>query len=99
MKVKITKGAEDSLRQIYRYFKSISQGKVGRKIRKNVITKSLSLKEFPYKGQIEDNLTHLGKGHRYLVEGNYKIIYRLEDDVIFITDIFDTRQDPERMKP
>jgi hypothetical protein len=36
-------------------------------------------------------------GHRYLVEGNFKIIYRIVDDIIWVTDIFDSRQDPEKM--
>ncbi|MFT3886319.1 MAG: hypothetical protein QM724_13095 [Flavobacteriales bacterium] len=26
-----------------------------------------------------------------------KIIYRIIDDLIFVSDIFDTRQDPEKM--
>ncbi len=55
------------------------------------------LKEFPKMGQIEENLESLGLGHRYLIEGNYKIIYRIQGKIISITDIFDTRQDPEKM--
>ena len=50
-------------------------------------------------GQEEESLVELGQGHRYLVEEHYKIIYRVIDDVVYITDIFDTRQDPDKMKP
>lgn len=43
---------------------------------------------------------HLGLGHRYLpVKPFYKIIYLVIQPFIYITDIFDTRQDPQKMKP
>ena len=51
-------------------------------------------------GQQEENLKHLGKEHRYLfVKPVYKVIYRIEDQTIFITDIFDTRGNPKNMIP
>jgi len=31
-------------------------------------------------------LAKLQKGHRRIIEGNFKIIYRIEDEVIYITD-------------
>lgn len=49
-------------------------------------------------GQYEPDLEHLGKGHRRLVEGHFKIIYRVEGDVVYVTDIFDSRQDPQKMR-
>jgi plasmid stabilization system protein ParE len=52
----------------------------------------------PYIGQQEEYLEHLGKDHRRLIEGNYKIIYRVQGEDIYITDIFDSRQDPSKMK-
>lgn len=32
--------------------------------------------------------------HRYLVCGNFKVLYRTEDQLIIISDIFDGRQNP-----
>ena len=52
----------------------------------------------PYLGQRETRLRYLNKDHRRLIEGNFKIIYFIKDDSIFITDIFDSRQDPKKMK-
>jgi toxin ParE1/3/4 len=52
----------------------------------------------PLLGQEEPFLEHLGLGHRHLVAGHYKIIYRVVGESIYITDIFDSRQDPDRMK-
>jgi hypothetical protein len=46
----------------------------------------------------EENLKDLKQGHRYIIQGNYKIIYRIIGDEIFITDIFDWRQNPTKMK-
>ena len=55
------------------------------------------LKDNPHGGQYEPLLDHLDLGHRRKVSGNYKIIYRIIDDLIFVSDIFDSRQDPEEM--
>jgi len=52
----------------------------------------------PYKGQLEEYLQHLHENHRRLVYGHFKIIYKIENDQIYITDFFDSRQDPEIMK-
>ena len=30
--------------------------------------------------------------------GNYKIIYKIQTNTIYITDVFDTRQDPDKIK-
>ena len=38
------------------------------------------------------------EGHRYIIRGNYKIIYKIQNKKLFITDVFDTRQDPESIK-
>ena len=52
----------------------------------------------PYLGQRETRLQYLNKDHRRLIEGYFKIIYFIKDDSIYITDIFDSRQDPKKMK-
>lgn len=49
-------------------------------------------------GQIEDGLIELKQGHRYIVEGNYKIIYRVVGNEIYIVDVFDCRQNPQKIK-
>ncbi|HLZ16960.1 MAG TPA: type II toxin-antitoxin system RelE/ParE family toxin [Cyclobacteriaceae bacterium] len=67
-------------------------------IRNRILSKADMLLTTPYLGQQEEYLEHLGKGHRRLIEGNYKIIYRVQGENIYITDIFDSRQDPAKMK-
>jgi len=67
-------------------------------IRDKILDKADSLATDPYTGQKEPYLTHLELGHRRIIESHYKIIYRIVGDFIYITDIFDSRQDPEKMK-
>ncbi|WP_353846338.1 type II toxin-antitoxin system RelE/ParE family toxin [Microcystis sp. M112S1] len=67
-------------------------------IRDRILAKADKLLVNPYIGQQEEYLEHMGQSHRRVIEGNYKIIYKVEGDAIFITDIFDSRQDPEKMK-
>jgi len=67
-------------------------------IRNKILDKADTLLLHPLKGRKEPYLEHLGLGHRRLIEGNYKIIYKLTGEYIYITDIFDSRQDPDKMK-
>lgn len=100
MKVKITDPAKEELKRIYSYHRRRGYGKKGRKIRKEVMKKAMGLRKYPYMGQKEEYLAHLGKGHRYiLVEKRYKVIYRIEGQIIYVTDVFDTQQDESKMNP
>jgi len=56
------------------------------------------LADHPLAGAIEAELEHLGKGHRRIVVGPFKIIYRITPKQVVVTDIFDSRRDPKRMK-
>ncbi len=67
-------------------------------IRDKIIEAANKLLTNPFIGQKEIYLDHLGLNHRRLIVGHYKIIYRVTKQYIFITDIFDTRQDPNKMK-
>jgi plasmid stabilization system protein ParE len=67
-------------------------------IRSQILDKADTLLFDPLKGQEEPYLESLGLGHRRLIERHYKIIYRVVEENIYITDIFDSRQDPEKMK-
>jgi toxin ParE1/3/4 len=97
MTVILLKKAHLRLDEIVEYYQRLGYGKRGRKIRAAILKKALLLKEHPNLGAIEDNLAELGLGHRFLVERNYKIIYRLEGQFVLITDVFDTRQDPRKL--
>jgi len=57
-----------------------------------------SLAQNPFKGQCEEYLKHLKEEHRRIIEGHFKIIYKIKNGAIYITDFFDSRSDPKAMK-
>lgn len=98
MKVFITDPAKASLKDIHDYYQSKGYGSYGKRITKSVISKSKSLSNNPYIGQEEELLRPCEQGHRYLlVEKHYKVIYLVTEEAIMVTDVFDTRQHPEKM--
>ena len=56
------------------------------------------LLQHPTAGQFEDQLHDLGLRHRRWVLGELKIVYRIVEDRLIVTDFFDSRQDPRHMK-
>lgn len=71
--------------------------KTAYKIRKQIFASTKQLIKNPESGQIEFYLEKLNQNHRYLVSGNYKIIYRISENLIVINDVFDCRQNPDKM--
>jgi toxin ParE1/3/4 len=55
------------------------------------------LENFSDSGTAEELLKHLKQNSRYLIEGNYKIIYQHQDNKVIITDIFHVKQNPVKM--
>ena len=98
MDIVITNPAKASLRKLYNYYKKQVSKKVADRIKLELLETILKLESHPYIGQIEKQLISLNLDHRYLVNGHYKIIYRIEKDKIYITDFFDSRQDPSKSK-
>lgn len=96
MKIIYTDFAKNSLNNHLLFL--IEQGASTDKIlemQDGIFAKANMLSANPYLGQVEEYI--LDKKHRRLIEGNYKIVYRFEKDIIYITDIFDARQDPQKM--
>jgi plasmid stabilization system protein ParE len=67
-------------------------------IRDGILDKADTILINIYMAQREEFLEHLEQSHRRIVIGNYKIVYTIKKDHVLITDIFDTRQDPKKMK-
>uniref|UniRef100_UPI00404B0152 type II toxin-antitoxin system RelE/ParE family toxin n=1 Tax=Flavobacterium sp. TaxID=239 RepID=UPI00404B0152 len=97
MKIVWTDFAIRNLKDIFDYYSTKANKKVAHKIRRQILKSSKQLKNNPNSGPIEPSLTTLKKNHRYLVSGNYKLIYRLIDNQVIINDVFDTRQNPSKM--
>lgn len=74
--------------------------KKGHKIARDIFNRADELLQNPKLGPPESNLEELDQGHRSLLVGTlYKIVYLIKAPIIFVTDIFDVRQDPDKMKP
>lgn len=97
MRLHVSEYAASRLDEIWDYYAEEASERVADKITKKIVDDIDWLLTHPRGGQYEPLLDQLGLKHRRLVSGNYKIIYRIIDDLIFVSDIFDARQDPEKM--
>jgi len=55
------------------------------------------LARYPGLGALDPQLQDLNMGHRRLVVGNFKVVYRVDGDTVLVVDIFDARRDPREM--
>jgi toxin ParE1/3/4 len=89
--------AKSCLKDIFNYHKEKVSLKIAIEIKNSIFLSSEQLILMPESGQIESNLLSLNQNHRYLISGNYKILYRIVNDDILISDIFDCRREPSKM--
>lgn len=94
-----TQFAEDKLQDIFYYYKLKAGNKVAKTITTEIVDKTINLANNPKIGQIEEFLIERSQEFRYLVSTNYKIIYyiNLETERVVIANVFDTRQNPEKL--
>jgi plasmid stabilization system protein ParE len=97
MKIIWSDFAINSLKEIFAYYAVKANKKVAHKIRKQILQSTSQLNENPESGQIEPYLVKFKKNHRYILSGNYKLIYRVQKDEILINDVFDVRRNPGKM--
>ena len=74
-KILVTQFARDNLNYIFSYYKAISNISVTNKIKSELKTTMLSLEDEKLNFQEDEFLKVLGKEHRRIVCGNFKIIY------------------------
>jgi len=94
MKILWSEFASNTFSDIYNYYKEIAGPTIAGKIKTGIFVATRQLEKHPKSGHLEETLSKLGEGHRYLIEGNYKIVYKEVKEGILVTDVFDTRQDP-----
>nr|WP_294930152.1 type II toxin-antitoxin system RelE/ParE family toxin [uncultured Flavobacterium sp.] len=92
--------AETELDKIFEYYIE----NVSLRVAKNVITKIIlepnKILSHPEITQIEELLLDRENQYRYLICDNYKIVYSIDSKQkrIMIADVFDTRQNPSKIK-
>lgn len=93
-----TESAIAELQNIHDYFAEKAGGSVANKITDTIVDRSLMLEQAPRAGQVEELLKHCIVEVRYLVEGNYKIVYMIDKQLVVILTVFDCRQNPSKLK-
>lgn len=90
--------AKTELRKIFDYYKEEAGVRIAHQIRRSILHAPKILETFPEAGRMEENLRSINQGHRFLVDGNYKIIYLIEQKFVYVTDVFDMHRDPQGME-
>ncbi len=93
-----TDQAIQQLENIFDYYKLTAEIKTARKLITQIVDRTIQLENFPKSGSVEQLLLKRDKEYRYLIEGNYKIIYWIEEPFIKIASIYDCRKNPINIK-
>ena len=96
MKLIWTLPAKYRLKEIFLHYKHNASPRVAKKIVRDLFHTTRPLSAYPKMGNKEELLKHKKEEYRYLVEGNFKIIYKIDEDILII-DVFDCRQNPKKM--
>lgn len=97
MQVALTDFAKSELRNIYNYYSEAATPQIAAKIIARILDDIELLEKYPQAGANEQQLAELGREHKNIISGNYKIIFRIYKTTVYITDIFDCRQDPKKI--
>jgi plasmid stabilization system protein ParE len=91
--------ALNDLETIYDFLGEKSQP-AAQRVTENILGRAKQLETFPESGQNQETINGSVKEYRYLVEGNYKVIYSYQPEslVVHIEIVFDTRHDPEKLR-
>jgi len=97
MKVIWTNFASEMLFEVFLYYKEQANVRIAKRIRNNLFQSTKALLTNSKLGQIELTLETIKEGHRYLIVGNYKVVYKEITEGILVTDVFHTSQDPNKL--
>jgi addiction module RelE/StbE family toxin len=100
LKIYWTDFSKKELKKIFDYYKVEASLNVAKNLVIGITKHVTKLKKQPTIGQEEELLKNDFRDFRYLVYKNYKIIYWIntKKNTIEIFDVFDTRQNPKKIK-
>ncbi len=98
MDIQWTLEAKKDLKKIYVFYTKYFSETLAKKIKNQVLEKVKILELGTELGQEEALLKHLNQGHRYLISKHNKIIYKVEGNTVYITHVFDTRQNSAKLR-
>jgi plasmid stabilization system protein ParE len=98
MTVEVTSQARLRLLEIWKRIAEDASPDRADMVEVRLLARARELRAHPHKGPPEPALAYRGQGHRFLLLGRYKIIYLVAGEKVFVTDFFDTKQHPSRMR-
>jgi len=90
--------AEKNLNEIFQYYKINASLNTARNLISMIIDSAEILIEHPLAGPLEELLKKRKRKYRYFVAGNYKLIYSQDKKYIYVHLVFDTRQNPKKLR-
>ncbi len=97
MQIEFTDFAKAELRKIHEYYTEVATTEIASKIINKILDDIQMLEQFPSAGVKEHQLAEMGREHKNIISGNYKVIYRIKNETVFITDIFNCSQNPKKI--
>ena len=99
MKIFWTEKALNQLEDIFNYYKVEANIKFARKLTKGIVDCTILLEHNQRLGKKEELLKDSDEEFRFLIEGNYKVIYWIETktNLVHIASVFDCRQNPNKI--
>lgn len=95
MVVIVRNGAKRQIREIFDYYRTVANRKVAKKIVSKISETIDLLTVHPHIGGILSGYADLPFTYRSIVaHPHYKVIYRVEDDMVIVISVWDCRQDP-----
>ena len=96
-KIEWTSNAKEDLLNIIDYIKQDSIENA-RKVYEKIRGKAHSSNFFPFRGRVVPELQRKGITiYRELIENPWRIMYKIENDIVYIMAIFDARQNVEEL--
>jgi toxin ParE1/3/4 len=89
--------SQRQLQDIFDYYSLKAGIRVAKKVVNEIVEKSIQLEMNPLIGPKEPLLEQALYDYHYLVVRNYKIIYRFNNQIIWIVSVFDCRQNPTKI--
>jgi plasmid stabilization system protein ParE len=87
-----------NIRKVHQFYIKNANKEIADKIVDELFSHVKTLEYSSLIGQTEEYLKQLNKNHHYLVLHHCKIIYRTNKNLVYITHVFDTRQNPVKLK-
>jgi toxin ParE1/3/4 len=92
--VRITKGAENDLEALHHYLAVNRSAEEAATLLDAILDKIITLEQFPLRGPICPELDRLGISEfRQIYHGPYRLIYRINHNIVYIMIIADSRRD------